>query len=325
MLDWNQLGLLRQVDLMAVVPSPDGVLTAAALLRIIGRANVTILLVNPNHLDKIQIQRWKPERNIALVNLGVDRNNPESTRTFMNSISANGHNVVAIIDHHNRRDWEYVLGSLGHLVIEPGEKSLGHHSSGAVLLDRIQGNSPDEHMVALLEAADQADRGDYTSYLANVVNSCIKPSPNSDIRRRLYLIRHLAFNTQIDTQIETWCNEYEPIKANHQEVIRRRTELGNGIVMVDLAGKKVDRNVLKRQLLIERGFTVVIFSNSQFASDPEYRVGLYTFGGFHVGGALQQHGVPCIQPRFHSVQVHGGYLDLAVEAIREELQLATHA
>lgn len=321
MLDWNQLGLLRQVDLMAVVPSPDGVLTAAALLRIIGRANVTILLVNPNHLDKIQIQRWKPARNIALVNLGVDRNDPENTRVFMHNISANGHRVVAIADHHNRRDWEYVLGTLDHLVIQPGEKSLGHHSSGAVLLDAIRGNSPDDHMVALLEAADQADRGDYTSNLANVVNSCIKPSPNSDIRRRLYLIRHLAFNTEIDDQIQEWCNEYEPIKKNHQMVIERRKELGNGIVMVDLAGRKVDRNVLKRQLLIEGGFTVAIVSNSHFAGDPEYRVGLYTFGGFHVGGALQQHGVPCMQPRFHSVHVHGAHLDLAVEAIRTELQV----
>ena len=310
------------VDLIMVVPSPDGILTAAALLKLTGKQDIKVLLVSPGRLDNIQINTWKPDSNIVMVNLGVDRNNPKGTREFLDRIQAAGHAVVAIVDHHNSSDWKKVLGDegLANLFIQPQEKSSGFSSSGAVLLHALGEEDIDPHTRELLEAADRADQGDYSPRLAKLVNEVIKPSPNSDIRRRWTLIRHLAKDTQPSPEIAAWASEYQDILAHHEEVLGARQELGHGIVLVDIAGGKVDRNVLKRRLY-QMGYVAVVMINTPYSNLDRYRVGVYS-EALDLKAICEEAAVPCEERRTRSISLRGEHKDKIISALLAHLSVA---
>jgi hypothetical protein len=89
------------------------------------------------------------------------------------------------------------------------------------------------------------------------VNQAVKSDIAND-RRREYLARHFAKNTQPDDTIRGWMAEYEEILANHEQIIATKTSLGNGIVRISTLGRKVDMTTLMNTLYRDGTKVVVI-------------------------------------------------------------------
>lgn len=268
---------LGQVSQIVAVGSVDGVCTAAALLRIIGRPaeEVGLVFTQAFTVDKVDVSGWKPDRKVAFVDLAVNNREPQMTVAFVGRIRAAGHELVAVIDEHSREDWLSVLGSFEGLIIEPQSQNAasdvklfdapdGPKSSGEVLYWEILPYAADGDLqvVDLLSAATAGDRMDFTTHFGGIVNSAVK-SAIADDSRRVYLARHLAFNREPDEKIRGWIAGYETILANHDKVVASKVDLGDGIHRVVATMLAVDMTTLMGRLYRE-GAKVVALEGEAF-------------------------------------------------------------
>lgn len=257
---------LATTNLVIAVGSVDGILTTAALLRLIGKDEAEVCFTQAFTVDKLPVGSWR-ERRVALVDLAVNNRDPEMTRRFIAALRENGNEFVAVIDEHNREDWLAVLGSFDGLVVEPQSQQGGddaQKSSGEVLRRALvkSGMEPDGHTAELLAAADAGDRMDFTTHFGAIVNQAVK-SAIADDSRRAYLARHLAKSREADSKIQGWIKEYEEILVSHQEILGAKQDLGDGIVRVVATGKRVDMTTLM-STLYRSGARVVVLEGEAF-------------------------------------------------------------
>lgn len=260
---------LKQINMIVAVGSVDGVLTTSALLRLIGGdpAAIGLVFCQAFTVDKLQPESWGESKKVALVDLAVNNREPAMTTTFVERLWAASHTLVAVIDEHNRADWEKVLGTFEGLLIEPKSQAAedGPKSSGEVLRQALLGFwrfPEDSELVELMADANKADRMDFTGRFASMVNQAMK-SAIADDTRRVYLARHLAQATEADSKIQGWIKEYEEILANHQVILDSKIDLGDGVVRVSTVGKKVDVTTLMSQLY-KAGARVVVMEAEMF-------------------------------------------------------------
>ena len=276
----TSLTRLADVDLVVAVGSVDGICTAAALLRIIGRDDVGLQFTQAFTVDKLPVREWSG-RKVALVDLAVNNRNPQMTADFIAALRAGGNQLVAVIDEHSREDWLAVLGSFDGLVIEPQSQNDGDDapkSSGEVLRRALAdaGVEVSIHTHELLDAADAADRMDFTTHFGALVNQAVK-SRIQDDTRRVYLARHFAWNWDADEKILNWIAEYEAILRNHTVIMTARQFLGNGIVRVVATGKAVDMTTLMSELYLD-GARVVALEGEAFVPAKQAKEILVAFG-----------------------------------------------
>ena len=252
---------MRTINQIVSVGSVDGVLTSAALLRLIGSADVDIVFAQAFTVDKVDVSSWKPERKVALVDLAVNNRDKAMTANFIQRLRAAGHELVAVCDEHDRNDWLEVLGSFDGLLIEPQSQALGVLKSSGAVLNAALGEQLDDHARMLCDAADRADRMEFVGVGA-LVNQAVK-SKIADDNRRVSLARHFANSAEADTTISSWIKEYEVILANHQAILDSKTDLGDGIVRVSTVGKVVDMTTLMSQLY-KGGAKVVVCEGEMF-------------------------------------------------------------
>ena len=160
---------LRAINQIVAIGSVDGILTTAALLRVIGNPETpmlcsigipetSIVFVQAFTVDKVDVTKWASARRVAFVDLAVNNREPAMTASFVECIRAAGHEIVAIIDEHNAEDWLKALGTFEGLVVEPiSGKNTDRNSSGALLLS-VLGNEADYQVRELCLAADAGDR-----------------------------------------------------------------------------------------------------------------------------------------------------------------------
>ena len=123
------------INTIIAAGSVDGILTSAALLRLIENENVRVIFTQPNTIDKISVEELGAGSKLALVDLAVNNANPKMTVDFIGRIRQAGHEVVAIIDEHDRQAWFGILGNFDGLLVEPQSQSEGKFcSSGAILM-----------------------------------------------------------------------------------------------------------------------------------------------------------------------------------------------
>lgn len=254
------LDQVKKISQIVAVGSVDGVLTSAALIRLIG-TTVDIEFTQAFTVNNINVTKWKPRRKVALVDLAVNNRDKTMTADFVGRIREDGHKIVAVIDEHSREDWLEVLGSFDGLAIEPQSQARGSFkSSGAVLLNAATGQL-DTHCQLLCAQADAADRMEFVG-IGALVNKAMK-SKIADDTRRVYLARHLANNTEPDATIRGWMAEYDAILANHAVVIANKLDLGDGIIYVSAIGKAVDMTTLMKSLY-ENGARVVVLEGEMY-------------------------------------------------------------
>jgi hypothetical protein len=254
---------LQEVNQIVAVGSVDGVLTAAALYRVIGRKDTGLVFTQAFTVDKLDISGWLPERNVAFVDLAVNNRDAEMTKAFVERLEVAGHKVVAVIDEHNQAAWKGVLESFEGLLIEPQSQEEGiFRSSGAVLKAALD-EEADAYTLELLNAADAGDRMDFTTHFGGIVNQAVK-SAITDDTRRVYLARYLAFNREPDAMIQGWMHEYEELLANHQGVLDAQQDLRDGIVRVVTTGRKVDMTTLMNTIYRQAGVRVVVLEGMAF-------------------------------------------------------------
>lgn len=107
----NTFSSLSNPALIAV-GSVDGVLTSAAVLRLIGR-DCPILFTQAFTVDRLDISSLPTGSEIVLVDLAVNLKAPQMTVDFLRRLRAAGHHLVAIIDEHGRADWFAALAHAG--------------------------------------------------------------------------------------------------------------------------------------------------------------------------------------------------------------------
>lgn len=266
---------MRTINQIVSVGSVDGVLTSAALLRLVGNADVDIVFAQAFTVDKIDVSSWKPERKVALVDLAVNNRDKAMTANFVQRLKAAGHQIVAVCDEHDRNDWTEVLGSFDGLFIEPQSQTEGTYKSSGAVLQSAAGDQLDPHSKMLCEAADKADKMVFEGVGA-LVNQAVK-SKVADDTRRVYLAKHFAYHTEADSAIQGWIKEYEEILVNHQAILAAKQDLGDGIVRVSTVGKTVDMTTLMSQLY-KAGAKVVVCEGEMFSKSLGRKTKQVAFG-----------------------------------------------
>jgi len=284
---------LKKINHIVATGSVDGVLTTAALLRVIGNLEVGIEFTQAFQVDKIDPTRWDPGCQIAFVDLAVNNKAPEMTADFVRLIRDAGHEIVAIIDEHDAKAWGQIVDPEA-LLIAPVSQAEGDIKSSGALLLSILYDEADEQTRELCEAADAGDRMDFTAHFGGLVNQAVK-SAIWDNSRRVYLARYFAENREPDEKILNWVAEYEEILRTHDEVLANREDLRDGIVRIDCTGKVVDMTTLMGQVYSLPGVKVCIIRGEMFNPAKKTKEIMASFGtrikGFDILSAIKDAGI----------------------------------
>lgn len=310
---------MKNVNQIVSVGSVDGVLTSAAMLRLIGNTKVGIVFTQAFAVDKIDISGWQPGSKVAFVDLAVNNRDKAMTKTFVERLRAAGHQIIAVCDEHCREDWLEVLGTFEGLAIEPQSQAEGtYKSSGAVLL-AAKGDELDAHGKALCSDADKADAMKFEG-MGKLVNEAVK-SKIADDTRRVHLARHFAQNDSADSTIQGWIKEYEVILANHQEILAAKQDLGDGLVRVSAIDKVVDMTTLMSQLY--KGARVVVLEGEMFDKAAGKKVRQIALGtnekGFDLLACIKQV-VPNASGFAQKANVEPQFEEAATAAVRTALK-----
>ncbi|MBU1706152.1 hypothetical protein KKG19_05525, partial [Patescibacteria group bacterium] len=133
----NLVAALQTTTLVISVGSVDGILTSAALLRLLGKSEeeCDMVFCQAFTVDKLPVDKWQGKV-VTLVDLAVNNRDPEMTAAFVARLRENDNQLIAVIDEHSREDWLSTLGNFNGLVIEPQSQNEGDNapkSSGEVL------------------------------------------------------------------------------------------------------------------------------------------------------------------------------------------------
>lgn len=246
---------LSEINMIVAVGSVDGVCTAAALMShlapTISLSTVGLEFCQAFTVDRIRPDRWLSDRQVALVDLAVNTRDPGMTIDFLRRLTSAGHELVAIIDEHDAFAWRSVCAEVGvdfnGLAIQPVSQNYGPIKSSGALLRSSLGETAFGHTLKLCEAADAADRGDFTHPIGEMVNKTIKSNMRDDIRRA-HLARHYAHTAGPDLRILRWASEYDTIQANHRLIVSKAKDVGGGITEADAGDKRIDMTSLMHQL-----------------------------------------------------------------------------
>jgi len=317
------LAPLADVDLVVAVGSVDGILTTAALLRLIGNDDVEVCFTQAFTVDRLPVGSWNGRR-VALVDLAVNNRDPQMTASFIARLREQNNELVAVIDEHSREDWLSVLGTFDGLVIEPQSQGVEGvpGSAGEVLRRALEGEVVDDHTLDLLAAADAADRMDFSTHFGSIANQAVKSNIRDDARR-VKLARHLAQQREADEQIAAWIAEYEAILANHDTIVASREDLGDGIHRVSTAGLAVDMTSLMGRLYGE-GAKVVALEGEAFVPAEKRKRALLAFGtadkGLDLMAIVRVAGVTPLGGFAQKVNVDLGDEEVALAAVRAHLR-----
>lgn len=296
--------IFATINQIVAVGSVDGVLTTAALLRLIGtktlvanegesfadhvqRAialaisatdHVGLVFTQAFTVDKIDVSTWEPNREVAFVDLAVNNRDKAMTAAFVQRVKDAGHKLVAVIDEHDAQDWLDCLGSFEGLFIRPESQEQGEFkSSGAVLAQAVPQSMflCDAQVRELLADADKADAMDFSGLFASPANQAVK-SAMADDSRRIYLARHFAVHARPDSKIQEWIKEYEQILVNHDAIVANQKDLGEGIVRVTATGLAVDMTTLMSRLY--QTAKVVVLEGEAFVPAKKTKMLLVVYG-----------------------------------------------
>lgn len=261
--DVKNVNEVKNISMIVAVGSVDGVLTAAALLRYIGRDPIEVGLVfcQAFTVDKIDLSKWDPNQKVAFVDLAVNNRDKKMTADFVRRVREAGHQIVAVCDEHSREDWLEAIGSFDGLLIEPVSQATGSIKSSGALLRQVLAENADGYTRELCVAADRADAMKFEGVGA-IANQAVK-SKIADDNRRVYLSRHFAQNSEPDDTIMRWVAEYDAILRTHEEILGTKQDLGAGIVRVNAVGKTVDMTTLMATLY-KGGPRVVVLEGEMY-------------------------------------------------------------
>lgn len=259
---------LESVNQLLVCPSPDGILTSAALVRLIGRYSahsITIHFSGPEDVQRVRPDQWKSCRTVVFVNLGVACQ-PRATRDCVRQLTGCGHRLVGLCDEHGARAWRKVLGDdvYNNLLIKPQDRHDSTYKSSSAVLRKFcfDNNIPlDEHTHNLLEAGEAADVGCYGFPLARWVNEVVKVS-GRDFSRKHHLIEWFARNAWVDDEIRAWRDEYRVLATNQAEILASMQDIGDGIVQAEMGMRSYDMTSLK-EAMCQRGQVAVLTNCTQ--------------------------------------------------------------
>lgn len=311
---------LSHVNQIVAVGSVDGVLTTAAALRLIGNPNIPVTFCQAFTVDKVSVDGWEPERSVLFVDLAVNNRAPEMTADFVRRIQEAGHTIAGICDEHDASNWEKIL-EFNSLAIRPESQNEGvFKSSGAVLKAAIErlGLAADEHVFELMADADEADAGKFTGRFSKIANEAVKSAIQDDTRR-VKLARHLAQSAEPNEEIRGWLAEYEELQRNQAQILSEASNLGDGLIMANAVGKKVDMTSLMFALYAS-GAKVAIVVGEYFVPAKKTKEVAAGFGtndkGIDLLAALKSADIDCLGGFAQKVNVPLESQDAAIEVVR---------
>lgn len=235
------------INHVVAVGSVDGVLTTAAMLRLEGVNSCTFEFTQAFTVNTLNPREWESNRRVAFIDLAVNNRDPQMTRDFVQAVIDAGHKIVAVCDEHDAEAWKQVLPSdiYENLLIKPVSQATSDiKSSGALLLSILE--NPDPVVVELCQAANEADRMDFSSKYANWANKAIKSDIKSNYRREL-IVFDFSRADRPSPELHMFIDEYDEILETHKEIVGAATST-NGLVQADSYGKKVDMITLMGEL-----------------------------------------------------------------------------
>lgn len=288
---------IGNVNLIIAVGSVDGVLTTAAFLRAFGLGGAEIIFCQAFTVDKVAVDQWQPNRKVLFIDLAVNNRDEQMTVDFVARLTRAGHKIVGVCDEHDAEAWSRVLETNGlrieDLAIQPVSQKTGDiKSSGALLLSYL-GEETNFRTRELCEAADAADRMDFSTHFGGLINMAVK-TKIADDSRRVYLAKHFASQRLPDEKIIEWIAEYEAVLKTHGEIISSAEMVYPEIIRVDTVGKVVDMTTLLFELYNIAPIVIVdgeSYSPSAKAKVRQISVGLKPEYPMDITVTLQSAGV----------------------------------
>lgn len=276
---------LSKVNLIIAAGSVDGVATTAAFMRAFHNLADDVIFCQAFEVDKIDARRWKKNRMIMIIDLGVNSRDKKMTEDFIRQIVSAGHKIVGICDEHDADQWKDVIEAndlkIEDLAIRPVTRNLGEiKSSGALLRDYVVKFGyelrQDSHLKELFKAADEADRMNFSSHFAWLMNAAMKADIKDDTRR-FYMAGYFSDKYEPDEKIARWVSRYAEILMNNQICIANAEERYADMAVTDTYayGEMVDITVIMSELYEKYPVTVVCAPGRTFiGARPGYQLNI---------------------------------------------------
>lgn len=270
---------LSTVNHFVVSDTASGVLLAGELLRRAPR-ECCLEFITAKTLGYLHVELWPPARNVVLVDLVPDREDPEETVLFLRKLAIAGHRLAGVLCGREAELWHTCLRDAGFdpetLAIYPEE---GPNISTAKLLLRRPLSVRDDRTKELCAAATAAEGHGPRDELSELVVGILAAS--DDPLRRIHLARRLAAARHfvpLDRCIAEWHVEAQARvaadrvpgeaarfvrehRASFREIDRAlagRTDLGEGIFRVTSDAPELNVFCLQETLIAYRASALIL-------------------------------------------------------------------
>jgi hypothetical protein len=305
----------KEANMFLINGSVAGTLITAMFIRMNPNAEMTF--TQTQSVSSVDLKYWKAGRSVGLLEISVDNTHPENTENLVNRIHEAGHKILFIVDQNSRAQWEQFLGSqFNNLAIKPHDKQT-QGSSGAYLNKTLP--NLDQHSRDLLDGANGAAKGDFTSHFADIVNTALKSDLSNETRRPV-LATHLAFDREPNGIIGKWTSQYhEAIARNHASIVENRQDLQGGIFFYD--GSKLPHDGTKLMMAeYGNGAKIVVLQTTAF-QPGKGNVPIISIGAKELDllTYFQASNVPMLGGITGKVNFELAHKDAAIEAVRKSI------
>ncbi len=248
--------------------SVGGICMSSAVMRTLnidGNSSVQVWFTQASLVDKFDVSKLKPGSLVTFVDLGVNFKDEQMTLSLVQKILDAGHIILAIVSGYDNGAWKRIIDqTLLHfdlLLIKPALEDNTNSNSEYALSVAYLNDHVDNRVVELCKAADCANRMDFSSRFASMVNQAIKSHASLNQRKK-YLVHHLAQGeVTADDIIAGWINEYDEILSTHEKLKKDSICITKGLIRVDASNEIIDVSVLLSDLYAMGAKVAIICSD----------------------------------------------------------------
>lgn len=198
------LASLAAANLILIDDSVESALTAAAVLRIVGKFDIEVRSVDL-YSERMYVNTSYP-RDVLFIGGLKKRYALDMVRGLIEKLTKGGGKIVGIIDEH-RAEWLEVLGTFDGVGIEPQESEVEKGTARLVAeLLESECEVVDGHTRHLLTEGSRAHQGNYScngmAQMAAVV--CAHVAPQTRRQRLDHAVRRFAIYDIMDSVMQEW-------------------------------------------------------------------------------------------------------------------------
>jgi hypothetical protein len=206
----TSLAPLAELDLIITDMSIHGILSAAALMRLVGRPEADVCFTTSDQVKFLPASRWS-DCKVAFICLRPEDENVAAYIQFIKDLRVAKSEVLCAIDTHCYYQWVKIFGDdFEKLLIKPYTPlhSGGIRNVGELIGSQFMGHDAlNKHTRKLLHDAELAKLLDLRTTFGAMTYRCTRSNPEDDARC-LHIARRLATHNNPSELMFTWMKEH---------------------------------------------------------------------------------------------------------------------